>query len=208
MSTFLLCCLCCCTLTHSLHTTTQDEDTRCVLNTMANPHNLQLEFYVISCEWMNAVLPFLMLKTLVKPELPIHNAPLISSEHAVSSDDDEEDGSRNKKWRETKLAFYARQDADFNMKPLLKHEEDYFLIGPNAWTILSTKFGYDYALPRKVKTSCTAESRMGVQVYPNQWPVDVPPSGRFSYESAAPVVADDVSETEDSHDMVRYCCCV
>lgn len=183
---------------------------------MSNPSNPQLEFYVIPVEFIKLVLPYLQGKTTVRPDHKINNATLLaSSEHAVSSDssDDNEQMAtedirrkRKQRWRDREALVRLQQTSAevtlkpeaTTLKPGLKHEEDYFLIGPHAWAILCSKFGYDYALPRKVIVMPSAESRLGVQVTPELVPL--PPSGRFSYEggasTAAPVVADDTDLSE------------
>jgi len=185
----------------------------------------QLEFYVIPAQWLKTVLPFLLGKSTVRPEAKINNSILLAPEHAVSSDSDN-DGSpntdtdsmrrkRKQRWHEKELRHVQQAHQDFSLKDGLSFEKDYFLIGPNVWCMVSYKFGYDYALPRKVVPMAMSESRLGVQVYPAPCsPVPVPPSGRFSYEEvstsrsniaeAPPVVADDtdVSDSEQQTDLV------
>lgn len=204
------------------------------MNLMSNiPTLIDLEFYVIPVEWMQQVLPYLQGLSRDEErvrECKITNASLLlqddSKQHAVSDEEESadvvmtaEDASssteslrrkRRLDWREKEMqhaaAAAAANSESLHLKPGLKHGEDYFLVGKNVWTVLSSKFGYDYALPRKVKRSHTAESRLGVHVYhDNQWfpKVDIPPSGRFSYETAAPLVAnDDDDDDQETNDLV------
>lgn len=198
---------------------------------MANPNNLQLEFYVLSAAWLERALPYLQGSVEDFPEVEIQNAPLllggiIKNEHAVSSSssDEEEDSfpnddlrkKRRAKWMEKERQHVKTQQALDTppLKPGLVLGKDYYLIGPHAWTVLSLKFGFDYALPRKCIYSTTAESKIVVMVYPhNTWmAVHVPASGRFSYEpstgaSAAPLVANDDDDDQEKNDLVSTKLC-
>ena len=146
--------------------------------------------------------------------MKISNATLLASEHAVSSSDEEDtmDNDKKRKMRRIKWKDKQRQQTEaraVELKSGLQHQVDYFLVGPNAWTLLSSKFGYDYSLPRPCIPVQTTESRMGVQVYPDQVGtyVPVPASGHFSYGASPPVVADDtdISETAQADDdLVRF----
>lgn len=192
---------------------------------MSSPQIPQLEFYVLDVAWMNAILPFLNGNVHAKPEVPISNVGLLA-EHAVSSDDDDENApttherrKRKQSWRERTSKTHASHYTEKSLKPGLLHEKEYFLVGPHVWTVLSSKFGYDYALPRKIVKSTHFESQLGVQVYPDgsQMPIAVPATGRYSYEistETAPLVADD---TDEEHvdlvsvyllSLARACACV
>jgi hypothetical protein len=172
---------------------------------MSNPAlNRNLEFYVIPVGWMNSCLPFLLGKTDQRPEAKIANAPLLESEHPVSSSDDEEEMNerkrrlRRQRWQE-RQRYHVDIDKSVSLRAGLVHGKDFYLIGPYAWTLLSSKFGYDVSLPRPCTVSATL-SKLAVAIE-GMAPVPVPPSGHFSYGSETPhIVApqpDDVSEEDD-----------
>jgi hypothetical protein len=155
---------------------------------------------------MNSCLPFLLGKTDQRPETKIANAPLLESEHPVSSSDDEEEmNERKRRLRRQSWQHRQRQHVDADKKKSISlrsgliHEKDFYLIGANTWTLLSSKFGYDVSLPRPCRLAAT-ESKLAVAVETRMTPVPVPPSGRFSYSESPHVVApqsDDVSENDD-----------
>lgn len=182
----------------------------------ACPQSPQLEFYVVTAEWMTVVLPFLQgTSGEEKPEFSINNASLLAAtaEHAVSSSDDEEDDGimSSKSRRKRKQAWRAREHAkeEYALKPSLVLERDYVLVGPHVWILIGGKFGYDVALPRKIVFSGVFESKLGVEVYGEEMPIAVPACGYYSYSfsekssAAAPVVADDTDE-EQHADLVSY----
>ena len=87
---------------------------------------------------------------------------------------------------------------DLSVSPLrhdLQHETDFYLLGPNAWLLIQSKFGNDFEIAR----SCTfvqqdAGTSLAViivvldqqkqrQQQQQQVVVPIPPTGRFCYES-------------------------
>lgn len=191
----------------------QQEDTLSVLNCMASTAaEPQLEYYVVSGEWMATVLDFLQGLVPTKPECQMVNAALVA-EHAVSSsssssDEEEEEEfststmrrKRKSSWRTQRLQHsHASHYSPKVLKSGLLPNRDYVLVGPHVWTVLSSKFGYDYALPRKVVACREFESKLGVLVHEEEMPIAVPACGYYTYSKdlASPVVADEEEEDAD-----------
>jgi hypothetical protein len=177
-------------------------------STAAEP---QLEYHVVSGEWMATVLDFLQGRVPTKPECSIVNAALVA-EHAVSSSsssDEEEECSTNTMRRKRKSSSWRTQRLQHShashyspkvLKSGLLPNRDYVLVGPHVWTVLSSKFGYDYALPRKVVVCREFESKLGVLVHDEEMPIAVPACGYYTYskELVSPVVADEQEEHDDA----------
>lgn len=174
-----------------------------------------LEFYMLPVDWFTKVLPFLTKQTTDFPEVKINNATLLQlpqDKHAVSDDDDDENDNvarrakRRTRWREKEeqhVLASSRDASQFPLKQNLQHDVDYVLVGPNVWTLLSMKFGYDFALPKPVKSCLASESKLAVIVNEdNVWSgqIYIPACGYFVYDSA--VSANSVSDQETTADQV------
>jgi hypothetical protein len=171
----------------------QDEDTRQVLNTMANPGQIgSLKFYLLPCTWMEACLPFLLGQTDQRPTLKIDNAStlLLNTGGAVSDEEAEES------------KFYEQRGKTVGVSPTLRrdivHEIDFYCVGAHVWNLISEKFGFDVELSYKV----LSQPHGGLVVNLETQKVDVPASGRFDYQPVAKKPTDVVSDEDD--DLVRY----
>jgi hypothetical protein len=149
------------------------------MNAMSKPAlAASLTFYILPCSWMVACLPFLSGRTDEKPTEKILNAPLF-----VTSETSGEEG---------KTEAILRQD--------IVHAKDFFLVGCNAWTLLSSKFGFDIEQRLKVTThvpTCTEDSTLAVNL--GHQKIAIPATGRFDYL----IISNDaVSEDGDIDDLV------
>jgi hypothetical protein len=178
------------TTAFSLQPPRQDEDNLCIMNAMSQPAQAaSLAFYILPCSWMEACLPFLTGRTEQKPTEKILNAPLF-----VTSETSDEGGK-------TEATFDALRKADQKLlRRDIVHAQDFFLVGCNAWTLLSSKFGFDIELRLKVTTHVstrTDDSNLAVNL--GHQKIVIPATGRFDYVVMS---TDAVSEDEDFHDLV------
>lgn len=150
----------------------------------------------------------------------IQNTELLAWDHAVSSSDDEEgagagDGESSNnvvnksplsKSKSAKMRHSSPDSCPIRRD--LKHGDDFFLLGPNAWMLLHQKFGSDgVEIGRPCVFHSTEESTLAVSLdlHPNGGSngptagqsqlVPVPPSGRFPYEK---LVEDLKGDSQDS----------
>ena len=116
---------------------------------------------------------------------PIQNSELLEWEHAVSSSSDEEgleDGDKKIK------AKKSTPPASAPLRSNLQHGEDFLLLGPSAWMLLSQKFGSDnIELPKPVIYHEPFESKLAVEIEkPSSSSaapkvVEIPAGGHFHY---------------------------
>ena len=154
----------------------------------------------------------------------IQNSELLAWDHAVSSSDDEEganngDSSSNNNSSKPKFKPKKQQPSpDSNSCPLrrdLKHGEDFFLLGANAWLLAKEKFGSDgIEVGRSCVFHSSEESTLAVALdrhHPNPSQngggsnrsasagqsqlVPIPPTGRFPYEK---LIADLEGDSQES----------
>jgi hypothetical protein len=188
---------------------TQDEDTRKVLNAMAekSPSSLKsLNFYAVAASWFRKAWPILTSPLAIsndnwREEIgDIKNKELV--EDTVQDDDaysgekrsgDEKDSaallpSNNM----NKNAIQSRQhssNSSLRIRLTMEHEKDYFLLGPSAWMLVKEKFGFDgYEIQRSCVFAGQNQNEVAIQMLDGENAQDpliiVPPSGRFSFERA------------------------
>ena len=197
----------------------------------------RLKFYVVPAAWMRKAWPVLMAQTVHNSDNwrqdigQIECKDLIGWENAVTSDVDAEDGANgngktagianvqqtrkeimmselNKKTAVSKPSEKGLQHQQkATLRRELKHEQDFFLLGSNAWFLIKEKFGCDQEIEKEcVFDSTSKESPLAVflhksesstlgaansnalaqpQVQLLEHPVvtiPIPPTGRFRYE--------------------------
>lgn len=166
------------------------------MNAMSQPLQVaSLCFYIIPCMWMEACLPFLKGKTEIKPTEQICNSLLFVTTEV--SDDEEKDVSNFHDLRNVPLK-----------KPVLRrdivHAQDFFLLGLHAWTVVSSKFGFDIEVRLKaVPHTSTHHENSNLAVDLGHQKVNIPATGRFDYIVAK---TDVVSDDEDLNDLVSHSC--
>lgn len=143
-----------------------------------------LNFYMVPCSWMAACLPFLRGQCEERPNQKIVNAVLM----VTGVSDDEEKG-------EQKLPVSEKVQRVWNLRSDIEHEQDFFLVGSNVWTLISEKFGYDEKLGYKVvpQPDHTLAVDLGSQK------IGIPVTGRFSFDLKQ---TDVVSDDDDFNDLV------
>ena len=146
----------------------------------------------------------------------IQNAELLVWDHAVSSSDDEEGAGNSERSRSCQAGTspsqqHQRPSADScPIRRELKHGDDFFLLGANAWMLLQQKFGSDgIEIGRPCVFHNTEDSTLAVVLdgHANESSngsavgarqlVPVPPTGRFPYEK---LVADLEGDSEETFD--------
>ena len=152
-----------------------------------------LFFYILPCTWMEACLPFLKGKTERKPTEKIRNAVFFVTTEV--SDDEETDESKIINLRNVSpTKTVLRRD--------IVHAEDFFLVGSNAWTVVSNKFGFDIEVRlNAVQHASTHREDSNLAVDLGHQKVIIPASGRFNYIVAK---TDVVSDDEELNDLVSH----
>jgi hypothetical protein len=209
--------------THTLtHTHTQDED---VLNAMSlqsssagssssssSSFSLLLHYYyVVPCHWMRRAWPLLSgalpdteqareqigpmeLGVVVLQQQQQRGSSSSSTVQDPISDEEEEDVT------DGRLGRQQRNNNTTTLDRQARIGRDFFLVGPNAWLLLHSKFGGCQELPKQCAWVLLDEQQQQ-QTRPqlvvvlhdaNQHEaavcIPIPPTGRFSYDS---VVDDD-----------------
>jgi hypothetical protein len=118
----------------------------------------------------------------------IENRELIRAENAeVSSSDDEEEGRRKLSFQNEVGKLGANHlNAEEPLRPDVKHERDFFLLGANAWLLVKIKFGFDVEIKRKC-VMFSRENPLAVEIQSQGKEsqavrIPIPATGRFRYE--------------------------
>jgi hypothetical protein len=197
----------------------------------------RLKFYVVPAAWMREAWPFLTAQTVHNSDNwrqdigRIECEDLLVWENAVTSNGDAEDGANgNGKTAGIAKAQQTRKEmmiSELNKKAAvskssekrpqhqqkptlrreLKHEQDFFLLGSNAWFLIKEKFGCDQEIERECVFDPTSnESPLAVVLHKSESStlvaansnalaqpqeqllehpvvnIPIPPTGRFRYE--------------------------
>lgn len=193
------------------------------MNVMSNPNGTDpplesLRFFAVPAPWFLRAWPILMARSAdeIRDENwrqdvgLVRNTELIEAERAVS--DGESDGEADNRKHgisqseQIKLKIdrlhrrMARKQQTTKMKAGLVHTTDYFFLGPSAWMLVKSKFGFDgYEISR----SCVALGKRGtiaIALLPDESVtgtstrgngqdgatvgpiIEIPGTGRFAYE--------------------------
>lgn len=213
----------------------QDDDNRNVMNAMSSKTQSSLEalkFYILPASWFLKAWPVLTARSSdgIKESFREHigsiqNAELLDNvEHAVSSSDEEDacnhrggknndgnntresDADRNKRRFERMHRKMTMSRQQWTMKKGMTHKRDFFFLGPNAWTLVKEKFGFDgHELGRECVFTENSQNSIAIKLHPGEVEdsksdlVNIPHSGRFAYEK---IVAKSAADTGASSDIV------
>jgi hypothetical protein len=185
---------------------TQDDDTRTVMNAMADHTQCDsLKFYIVPASWFLKAWPLLTARSPDGVQEGwresvgrIQNAELMNVEREVSSSDDEGDGSLNaaerqkKRFEQLHLRMATKRQQS-NMKQGMVHKNDYFFLGPSSWMLVKEKFDFDgHELGRSCVSTGSSQNTLAIKLQPEESEdnkpllIDIPASGRFAYEKVLP----------------------
>lgn len=208
--------------------TQQDMDTRTALNAQSRttgkeadgsvvsvPHEesgriVNLQYFLISAPWLRRAWklvlkpPTCMLPDCLDRVGRIDNAALYETETTESSAQQQQ--------QSTGASSSSSTTTTPKLRPGLQHEHDYYLVGNNAWLLLSQKFGITHTCPAVVRFHTTGdESKLAVDPYssnlgsnqqllrPGTVLVPLPGSGRFPYERSSLDMEDTTNDDDNNN---------
>lgn len=129
-------------------------------------------YYMVPTEWMNKAWPFLMRNEPgSREEIGPVNCNILLNESKQLKTENDDNTSRTRAVGEKKRSWN-------DVKPEMQHIVHFFYLGPNAWTLVSSKFGYDVEIYCQVNRSGSS-----LQIRAPKWKsVEIPPEGRLKYQ--------------------------